>query len=50
MPTQVRRLKNFINGEYVDAADGATSQLVDPVTGEVFAEAPLSGPADVDTA
>ncbi|MPY81979.1 MAG: aldehyde dehydrogenase family protein [Actinophytocola sp.] len=50
MPTQVRRLKNFINGEYVDAADGATSQLIDPVTGEVFAEAPLSGPADVDAA
>ncbi|GAA1764362.1 gamma-aminobutyraldehyde dehydrogenase [Streptomonospora arabica] len=45
-----RRLRNFINGEYVDAADGRTGDLVDPVTGEVFAQAALSGPADVDAA
>jgi betaine-aldehyde dehydrogenase len=34
----------------VDAADGRTSELVDPTTGEVFATAPLSGEADVDAA
>ena len=43
-------LSNFIAGERVDAADGRTTELVDPVTGEVFATAPLSGEADVDAA
>ncbi|MPY97592.1 MAG: aldehyde dehydrogenase family protein [Actinophytocola sp.] len=50
MPPQVRRLKNFINGAYADAADGQTSEIVDPATGDVIAEAPLSSATDVDTA
>ncbi|HSK28211.1 MAG TPA: gamma-aminobutyraldehyde dehydrogenase [Jiangellales bacterium] len=45
-----RRLRNFVNGEYVDARDGRTSDLVDPNTGEVFAQAPVSGGEDVDAA
>ena len=32
------------------AADGRTTDLVNPATGEVFATAPLSGEADVDAA
>lgn len=44
------KIQNFINGESVDAADGATSELVEPVTGQVFASAPLSGMADIDRA
>jgi len=43
-----RTLQNFVNGSFVDAADGRTAELVDPSTGEVFAEAPLSGDNDVD--
>ena len=43
-------LRNFINGEHVDATDGRTSDLVDPTTGTVFDQAPLSGAADVDRA
>ena len=43
-------LRNYINGESVEAASGATTELVDPSTGEVFASAPLSGPEDVDAA
>ncbi len=43
-------LRNFVNGESVDAADGRRSDLVDPSTGEVFATAPVSGAADVDAA
>jgi len=43
-------LRNFIGGEYVDAKDGATSDVVDPATEEVYATAPVSGPADVDAA
>jgi betaine-aldehyde dehydrogenase len=46
----LRKLQNFIGGEYRDAADGRTSTLVNPSTGEGFAEAPVSGQADVDAA
>jgi len=45
-----RVLCNFINGEYTDALDGRTAPVIDPSIGEVFAEAPLSGEADVDAA
>jgi betaine-aldehyde dehydrogenase len=45
-----RRVQNFINGELVDAADGRTAELIDPTSGEVFANAPVSGEADVDAA
>ena len=34
----------------MDAADGRTTPVVDPVTGEEYATAALSGPADVDAA
>ncbi|NVI89702.1 gamma-aminobutyraldehyde dehydrogenase [Actinomadura sp. BRA 177] len=44
------RLRNFIGGEYVDAKDGRTLEVVDPSTGEPYAEAPVSGAADVDAA
>jgi betaine-aldehyde dehydrogenase len=50
MSTGTRRLYNVIGGERREAADGRTMALVDPSTGEVFAEAPLSGRADVDAA
>ena len=42
--------QNFVNGASVDAADGRTSPVVDPVTGDDYATAALSGPADVDAA
>jgi betaine-aldehyde dehydrogenase len=43
-------VRNYINGELVDAADGATTELIDPCTGSVFASAVRSGAADVDRA
>jgi betaine-aldehyde dehydrogenase len=46
----MRRLQNFVGGEYVDSKDSRTSQVVDPSTGEAFAEAPVSGAEDVDRA
>jgi betaine-aldehyde dehydrogenase len=46
----VRTVQNFVDGKLVDAADGRTSELVDPSTGEVFATAPVSGADDVDAA
>jgi betaine-aldehyde dehydrogenase len=46
----LRTLRNLIGGKPVDAADGRTSELVNPSTGEVFASVPLSGAPDVDAA
>jgi betaine-aldehyde dehydrogenase len=45
-----RALQNLVGGAAVDATDGATIDLVDPSTGEVFATSPRSGAADVDAA
>src|SRR5690349_23708132 len=42
--------KNVINGELVDSASGETYDVIDPTTGEVYAQAPKSGEADVDRA
>jgi betaine-aldehyde dehydrogenase len=44
------RLHNFVDGAPVQAKDGRTAPIVDPSTGETYAEAPLSGPEDVDVA
>jgi betaine-aldehyde dehydrogenase len=46
----VTKLQNFINGELVDPADGATEEVVNPANGEPIAEAPLSTAEDVDRA
>ncbi|MGW6687962.1 gamma-aminobutyraldehyde dehydrogenase [Streptomyces sp. NPDC054961] len=50
MTTELRRLRNYIGGEFKDAADGRTTDVVNPATGEAYATAPLSGQADVDAA
>ncbi|SEQ74727.1 gamma-aminobutyraldehyde dehydrogenase [Streptomyces radiopugnans] len=50
MGTELRRLRNYIDGEFRDAADGRTTEVVNPATGEVYATAPLSAAADVDAA
>jgi betaine-aldehyde dehydrogenase len=48
--TELRTLRNYIDGEFRDAADGRTTEVVNPVTGQAYARAPLSGPDDVDAA
>ncbi|MET3987453.1 betaine-aldehyde dehydrogenase [Streptomyces sp. PvR034] len=48
--SELRRLRNYIGGEFKDAADGRTTEVVNPATGEVYASAPLSGQEDVDAA
>ncbi len=45
-----RVIKNFVNGEQLDAADGQTTDVVNPATGETYASAPLSAAADIDAA
>ncbi|WP_424529720.1 aminobutyraldehyde dehydrogenase [Sphaerisporangium viridialbum] len=44
------RLQNFINGELADAKSGQFSDVIDPSTGEVYLQAPVSGQEDVDAA
>ena len=46
MPT--RKLQNFVDGRQTDAADGNTYPLINPSTGEEFAQAPASTQPDVD--
>lgn len=40
-------LQNFINGESVKSASGKTTEIINPSTGELYAEAQLSNQADV---
>src|SRR3954447_7083535 len=40
-------LQNFVDGELVDPASGATTGVLNPATGEEIAQAPDSGPDDV---
>lgn len=42
--------RNFVDGESRDAADGRLLDVIDPVTGAVYATSPNSGEADVDAA
>jgi acyl-CoA reductase-like NAD-dependent aldehyde dehydrogenase len=42
--------KNFVGGEWVDAASGETMEVINPATGETIAEVPRSSAEDVDRA
>jgi betaine-aldehyde dehydrogenase len=44
------KLQNYINGEFVDPAEGETEPVVNPATAEQIAEAPLSSEEDVNRA
>ena len=43
-------LRNFVNGKHTDPRDGQYTDVVDPSTGEAYAQAPKSSAADVDEA
>ena len=43
----MRRLSNFIGGQYVEPTSGRYATLLNPATGEPFAEMPISNEADV---
>ena len=50
MSTTTTSYKNFVGGEWVDAASGATMEVINPATGETIAEVPSCGADDVDRA
>ena len=43
-------LQNFIGGQWTDLSYDKRADLIDPSTSEVFATAPISGPAEIDAA
>ena len=45
-----KQFRNIINGESVESASGETYDVINPATGEVYAQAPASGAEDVDRA
>ena len=50
MSVTVSRYQNFVGGEWVDAAEGETEQILNPATGETIAEVPKGSQADVERA
>jgi aminobutyraldehyde dehydrogenase len=50
MSVTVSQHKNFVGGDWVDAVEGGTMEVLNPATGEVIAEVPQGTQADVDRA
>jgi len=43
-------VKNFINGQFVDAQTSGSLDVISPVDGALLSSVPLSGPSDLDAA
>jgi aminobutyraldehyde dehydrogenase len=50
MSVATSQYKNFVGGEWVDAVEGGTAEIINPSTGETIAEVPNGTQADVDRA
>ena len=50
MSVTVSQHKNFVGGEWVEAVEGGTMEVLNSATGEVIAEVPSGTQADVDRA
>ena len=46
----MRELKNYINGQWVAAKSGETTDVINPADGQTYLQAPLSAATDVDDA
>jgi len=44
------KIEHFTGGRHVPSADGATFDIADPVSNQVYAQAAAGGPADIDRA
>ena len=47
---RVKTYRQLIGGEFVDAADGRTAEVINPANDKVIASVPASSPEDVDRA
>ncbi len=50
MSVSLEKQQIFVGGEWADASDGATMEVLNPATGEAIGEVPRCGAADVDRA
>src|SRR5439155_11405248 len=50
MSVAISKHQNFVGGDWVDAAEGGTAEIVNPATRETIAEVPQGTEADVDRA
>ncbi|MBW3593343.1 MAG: aldehyde dehydrogenase family protein, partial [Actinobacteria bacterium] len=50
MSTAVSHTQNFVGGEWLDAVEGETMEVLNPATGETIVEVPRGTQADVDRA
>ncbi len=50
MATTFARQRNLVGGEWVDAVEGGTMEVLNPATGQAIAEVPRGTQADVDRA
>ena len=50
MAVTVSEYRNFVGGEWVDAVEGGTMEVLNPASGEAFARVPQGTQADVDRA
>ena len=50
MSVAVERHQNLVGGQWVDAVEGETAEIINPATGETIAEVPQGSQADVDRA
>jgi 1-pyrroline dehydrogenase len=50
MSVTVGTYRNFVGGEWVEAVEGGTMEVLNPATGETIAEVPRGTQADVDRA
>ena len=50
MSVAVARYQNFVGGEWLDAVEGDTAEIINPATGETIGEVPQGSQADVDRA
>ena len=46
----MKKFRNFIDGNHVDAAKGETLDIINPATGKVYATSPNSKQTDIDAA
>jgi betaine-aldehyde dehydrogenase/aminobutyraldehyde dehydrogenase len=50
MSATTSEYRNLVGGELLDSVDGQTRDVLNPATGEVIAQVPEGGPADVERA